>query len=443
MSTPPTTHPGVDWLNSLVNFEKRIPKKYTGEHFDTGRYVGILKALGDPHLGETPTVQILGTDGKGSTLALLESLLHLEGKNTKSFISPHLIRVEERFRRNGTNVPSQELDRCLQVVHGAVGEVEGLTYFEALNAAFWVWVESDPPDFVLLECGLGGRLDTTTICNARLKILTRLERDHFKILGPTMDRIAYEKLAALRGGVHTLIAPQSPHLRSQIDRHLEEGGIPHLWVEDQLQAEIVDRTPTAWTHRLAGKRFPPQEYVLPLLGDHQSQNLSTALLASRFLLGGLPQSEGAIRLSPEWRGRCQIFERGSEAWVLDGSHTAHAGQALRRLLDQLFTDDRPRTFFFTSTRDRFPWCYLRGLVRPEDRLNLVDYPYDRLWKAEELGEKLMAEGWDDFDTPPFDVVPIDQAFLPAAGNGVRIFCGSLYWVGEALRRMETENRASR
>ncbi|MCA9417250.1 MAG: hypothetical protein KC917_13305 [Candidatus Omnitrophica bacterium] len=423
------------WLNSLTNFERKLPKKYETTEFNTDRYRALLENLGNPHLTEIPTVQILGTDGKGSTLALLEALLNRAGHSTKSFISPHLVRVEERFRLDGDSIETEELVGCLDRVHEASAELEGLTYFEALNAAFWVWVEINRPDFVLLETGLGGRLDTTTICNAKLKILTYLERDHFKILGPTMDKIAGEKLAALRSEAPTLICRQSPHLKVQITSFLWDRRIPNDWVEDEIQSTVIDRSQTSWTHRLSGKALPELDVRIPLLGDHQSQNLSAAVLAYQRLVGEWPQSEGMLELNPKWMGRCQILEVGEETWVLDGSHTAMAGQSFRKMLDQLFDVKQPRSFYFISTKERFPWCYLRGLVRPKDELHLVDYSHDRLWSVEELRVKLLEEGWEDYDTPRFDIVTDDEVFTRSGNPGVKILCGSFYWVGEVLGRV--------
>lgn len=425
----------LEWLKSLTNFERKLPAKYVASTFNTDRYRLLLERLGNPHRSGIPTVQVLGTDGKGSTLALLEALLNREGRRTKSFISPHLQQVEERFRFDGNSVASLDFINSLEKIQEVSVDFEGLTYFEALNAAFWVWVRADPPDFVLLETGLGGRLDTTTICEPSLKILTRLERDHFKILGPTMDRIASEKLAALRSGVPALIAPQSPFLKVQIVAFLHDRRIPGEWVFEEIETSVIDRSLSAWTHQLTAKDGSNLIIEIPLLGDHQSENLAGAALAFRRLTGAWPEGEDPIRLEPKWLGRCQTIDRGDGKWVLDGSHTAHSGRALLRTLDQLFDPSIPREFFFTATRDRFPWCYLRGLVRHEDALHLVDYPHERLWIAGELEQRLIEEGWNEYRTPALNIFPFEETLNLQGGPSTKIFCGSFYWVGAVLNQL--------
>lgn len=422
---------GIDWLQSLVNYEKRLPSKYSDEAFSTDRYRRLLARLGDPHRCGIPTVQILGTDGKGSTLAFLEELLHLAGKSTCAFISPHLIRVEERFRWNSLPADTSELDRCLEAVRPLAEE--GLTYFEALNAAFWLWCGERRPDYVLLETGLGGRLDTTTICHSAVKILTLLDRDHVGLLGGTISKIAHEKLAALVQGVPTIVGKQSAFLEEEIRKHLEENYVTAIWTSTAARAEIGERTRSHWLARIGSGRYGARWWSLALLGDHQVENFASALCALDALGLHPPDLEDPIAIRPRWQARCQVLEdcRGF-SWVLDGSHTALSGQSLRRLLDQVFPSE-PRVLLCASSRERFPWCYLRGLARKDDRLILVDYPHPRLWGALELRESLESEGWSHHPTPTLEILSSEEALAaPWPHRGVVVASGSLYWAGRAL-----------
>jgi dihydrofolate synthase/folylpolyglutamate synthase len=428
--------PGIEWLLTLTNHEKRPPSKYTGVAYSTEHYIQILERLGNPHISCNTTVQLLGTDGKGSTLAFLETLLLAARKQVCSFISPHLIRVEERFRENGLPVATAVLEAHLDAVRTAVGGLEELTYFEALNAAFWLWVRESEPDIVLLETGLGGRLDTTTVCRPKLKILTLLDRDHFPLLGKTVPQIAREKLAALVPGVPTIVGKQSPFLCESIQGYLEANRITAIWTEEAAGWVVREGNRHSWEIRLGTRHLPPRIYRLGLLGDHQVANFATALCAFETLGFALGNPEDPIVISPNWQGRCQVIsDRDGRNWVLDGSHTAMSGQALAAVLDRVFPRD-PRTFFVASSRDRFPWCYLRGLVRREDKLVLVDYNHPRLWRDGELRIALEQEGWNGFGTPSLSCLPAEAVFSqPEAEEGLSILCGSLYWVGEGLRRL--------
>lgn len=418
-----------EWLFSLTNHERRMPEKYTGREFSTDRYSALLARLGDPHLQSPPTVHILGTDGKGSTLAFLESLLAACGKTTCSFISPHLVSVEERFRENGNSVSEEALDSCLGKVRVLCGDLPEITFFEVLNAAFWLWAIEVNPDYVLLETGLGGRLDTTRICKPTLKILTHVDRDHVRLLGRTVDRIAWEKLSGLSTESSTVVARQSPFLEQQVDTFLRTQGIAAVMAEDRHPLEVVSRAPTKWVFR----DVDGVEFHSNLIGDHQRWNLAAALTAFETL--GLALPSGGINLEPKWLGRCQWVEQGSRTWVLDGSHTSLSGQALRTTLDQIEPNGSPpRTFWVACSSDRFPWCYLRGLVRERDSLHLVNVDHPRLWEPQSLRTALLDAGWAKYPLPTITVTNASEMYLSTI-PGLHVVCGSLYWVGEVLRKL--------
>ena len=432
------SHEGLNWLFSLTNYEKGMPAKYSGTAFSTVRYENLLNRLGSPQRCGIPTVQILGTDGKGSTLAFMEVLLSRAGKRICSFISPHLVSVEERFRLDSASVQVDVLNRHLETVRCAAAEAEGITFFEVLNAAFWLWINEVHPDVVLLETGLGGRLDTTTICEPFLKILTLLDRDHVPLLGKQVEQIAMEKLAALRPGVPTLITRQSPHLAEFIQEYLTSNDIPACWVEHACQTQVLERNRTHWKLEVhypsTGARF----YHLSLLGDHQVPNFTAALCAVEFLGVDLASLPTVQLIKPSWPGRCQLIEsRTGGDWILDGSHTPMAGQALRSVLDAILPRNTHRTFLVAVSKDRFPWCYLRGLdLQMEDQVVLIDTGHPRLWNAKELHAALIDTGWGDYNNPPLQVASADEVLSASHSKGeVRIVCGSLYWVGEVMRRM--------
>jgi dihydrofolate synthase/folylpolyglutamate synthase len=425
-----------EWLYSLVNHEKKMPEKYSSEAFSIDRYIAILETLGFPQRVEIPAVQIIGTDGKGSTLAFLETLLVGCGQGVKSFISPHLVRLEERFRREGHSMAGEELEALLDRVREGVDKLNrGATFFEVLNAAFWCWIRQDPPDFILLETGLGGRLDTTTQSLPCLKILTHLERDHIQLLGKTMSLIAREKTQALRPGIPTLIGFQDPHIVADLEGLVAEERTPFRWVERETRHEVLARSLQGWKVRTETPLLGEREFHLSLLGDHQMGNFLSALLALETLLPAQAKEVGDS-VVPKWRGRCQVLDGDPDRPVLvDGSHTAVSGQAFRKVLDQVLDPQVPREFSFMSTLDRYPWCYLRGLVRPRDKLFLVDWESPRMWPAKELQSNLKEAGWDGFKTPELRTIDWEEALARrnGTGEGAWIGCGSFYWVGQILK----------
>lgn len=430
---------GFNWIDSLVNHENRMPTKYAGEEgFSTERYIRLLERLDNPHECGIPTIQILGTNGKGSTLVFLESLLLLAGRRVHSFISPHLVRIEERFRDSSKSIETEILNDYLGILSETASNLTGLTFFEALNAAFWLWTRDRKPDLALLETGLGGRLDTTTICHPTLKILTRLDRDHAKLLGPTMDRIAEEKCVALPRDVTAVIGSQSEYLQDDINSYLKKTGVPAHWTDAEILSEITNRSQTGWRVRAGRSDSGTNEFDLGLLGDHQVENFSNALLVLMLLGVPIPDQTEPISVHPEWRGRCEIVNVSDGiSWVIDGSHTAVAGQALRKVLDEVFPEGKARRFNLVSSADRNPWCYLRGLVRGKDSIRLVEWEHPRVWDANDLRETLIADGWATFNMPELEVVNANVVFeRKDPTDVVEIICGSLYWAGEGIRRLE-------
>jgi dihydrofolate synthase / folylpolyglutamate synthase len=437
VTSPPGTPSleGMEWLLSLTNYEKGMPSKYSTTAFSTDRYKSLLRKLGDPQLCGLPTVQILGTDGKGSTLAFLEVLLGGAGKRVCSFISPHLVDVEERFRFDSCSVSTEVLNRHLETVRRTSGEAEGITFFEVLNAAFWLWVNEVQPDLVLLETGLGGRLDTTTVCVPSLKILTLLDRDHVPLLGKRVEQIALEKLAALRPGVPSLITRQSPYLVEFIENYVEANGISAQWVERLCHADVLVRTRFYWEIMVDHPSAGTKHFRLGLLGDHQAPNFQAALCAAEILGVDIASLPMETEVCPNWPGRCQLIQEPAGGdWILDGSHTPMSAQALRSVLDSVSPKGAGRIYLVAVSKDRFPWCYLRGLgLQSEDQVWLVDTGHPRLWGADALRAALIEAGWGDFPNPPLQVGTADQVLtVPPSLGEIRIVCGSLYWAGHFL-----------
>jgi dihydrofolate synthase/folylpolyglutamate synthase len=313
-----------------------------------------------------------------------------------------------------------------------------LTFFEVLNAAFWLWVRDHQPDYVLLETGLGGRLDTTTVCNPTLKILTQLERDHIALLGKTMNQIAWEKTEAMRVGIPTIVARQSEWLLPRIQSTLQEKGIPARYSQLLYSSQIVKRECSGWTIRIAQDQTDLGTYQLGLAGDHQIDNFLSAFTAWQDLGFALPKSpaDDPILISPHWPGRCQVLKTGDQrSWALDGSHTASAGQAFRQVLDQIIPPEQPRQYSVLCSRDRYLWCYLRGLLRRGDRVRIVNWKHPRVWEAQELRSRMLADGWAAYDLPDLEIVDSEEVFNSPSAEALEIVCGSLYWVGEGLRHL--------
>ncbi len=275
----------------------------------------LLKAVGNPHHTLPPVIHIAGTNGKGSTLALIQAILEEAGKRVHKYTSPHLVSFTERIVLAGKPITKAQLMPILQRIKDLQEEAPS-TFFEATTVAALMAFAKAPADVVLLETGLGGRLDSTNILEKPLaNIITPIGLDHQEYLGDTIARIAGEKAGILREGVPAFIAPQESEAMEAI---LQKPAEFHL-CDGQLAAE-----------------FPSPN----LLGEHQKQNAALAVMVVQHLYPEVTIdqiTEGLQKVS--WPARLQRIEHPNVPeeipLYLDGAHNVMAGQKLANWADKL------------------------------------------------------------------------------------------------------------
>jgi len=275
-----------------------------------------------------PVVTVTGTNGKGSTCALLAAMFAAAGFRTGLYTSPHLARYNERVRIGGRDATDAELTGAFDAVEdarvAASGEPTPLTYFEfATLAALWLFARADL-DVVILEVGLGGRLDAVNIVDADVAVVTSIDLDHMDYLGPTRDDIAREKAGILRAGRPVVCAEPDPP--DPLIRHAAALGAPVV----QLGRDYgYTAEGTQWRYwGPAGRRFGLPHPALR--GAHQLANAATALAVLDLMQARLPVAGGAIReglLAVALPGRLQVLP-GRPTIVLDVAHNPHAARVL-------------------------------------------------------------------------------------------------------------------
>ncbi|WP_420394681.1 bifunctional folylpolyglutamate synthase/dihydrofolate synthase [Acuticoccus sp.] len=408
----------------------------------------LLDALGHPEARLPTVVHIAGTNGKGSVCAMLRAMLEADGKAVHVYTSPHLVRFNERIRLaapgGGTLVADEALTEVLERVE-AVNGGEPITFFEITTAAAFVLFAERPADVLVLETGLGGRLDATNVvARPAASVLTSIGIDHVGFLGPTLAEIAVEKAGIIKSGVPVVSAPQKGDASAVIERQAARARAPlHLGGMD-------------WTigHENGRLVFEDEggllDLPLPRLpGRHQLTNAGVAIAAARVTdLVAAPSSIEAGMTAVDWPGRMQRLTRGRivaaappdcELW-LDGGHNADAGEVVAAALADL--EERvPRPLFLIagmlSTKD--PAAYFRafaGLVRHVftvrvpgndaaiEAAALADAAQDADLSAEPVGSvrtalRLLSETWR-FEPPPRILIG-----------------GSLYLVGDVLAQNGT------
>ncbi len=300
----------------------------------------LLKALSDPHK-LFPSVQIAGTNGKGSTAVMLDSICRAAGIRTGLFTSPHLISITERIKINGEQMPAADFARFTQQVKTTAeqlidqGSLATLpTFFEHVTAIALLAFREMKVELAILETGLGGRLDSTTAAGADLVAITPIAMDHEEYLGHSLAEIAGEKAAIIHPGATAIVVPQEDIAREVIVRRCELVGVKPKFVEQTL--------PEAYAEVSVGLR-----------GRHQIMNASMAIALAEALRGrGFALSHSAIIRGVETAvhaGRLELWS-GQPGILFDGAHNPAAARALRAYLDEFV--NQPITMIFGAMRDK-------------------------------------------------------------------------------------------
>ena len=313
------------------------------------RIRALLKRLGDPHLQLPPVVHVAGTNGKGSTIAMLGAMAKAANLRAHIHTSPHLIALNERYVIAGAPISDTALADLLEEVE-AVNDAAPITQFEMLSAAMFLAFARTPADIALVEVGLGGEFDASNVLEKpALCLITPIAHDHADYLGDAMDGIARAKAGIIKSGAPVYCAAQNDIARDVIERASARARAPlHLMGED-IQVRTEDgRLIYEDGHQLLDLPLPR------LLGDHQVQNAGLAIAAALHLGWDHDAIAGGLE-SVNWPGRLQIFYSDNGAqMIVDGAHNPHAARALAKTLgDMQCRDPRPLTLIIglQSTKD--------------------------------------------------------------------------------------------
>jgi dihydrofolate synthase/folylpolyglutamate synthase len=334
----------IAYILRFADFE-RLPR--SGIVWDLKRVERLLEKLGNPHLAAR-TVHVAGTKGKGSTSAMISSILKQAGYRVGLYTSPHLLSYTERIRVDGKPIPEavwaelvEKLKPHIEAVNRE-GEFGELTTFEILTAMAFTCFRDVKADYQVMEVGLGGRLDATNVVKPQVCVITSISYDHMDVLGDTLAKIAGEKAGIIKPGVPVVSAPQFPEAMEVIERVCRERGARLVKVGTEVTWQSGDFDEKGQSFHLKGL---PREYDLkiPLLGGHQLENAANAVAAGELLAGTgakiSPKSIAAGLRKVDWPGRLQVLRR--RPWVvIDGAHNVYSMQKMGEALRKYFKFDR-------------------------------------------------------------------------------------------------------
>lgn len=379
---------------------------------------------------QCPVITVAGTNGKGSTCAMLEAIALQAGYRTGVYTSPHLVRFEERCRIHGETVPAELLLPHFEKVEAARQDV-ALTYFEFTTLAIMSLLAASNLDVAILEVGLGGRLDAVNVVDPDCAIITSIDLDHMEFLGPDRESIGREKAGILRPGTPAIVSdPMPPH--SVI--HYANAISADLWLQGRDFNHTGDKQQWAWAGR--GRRYAGLAYPA-LRGANQLVNASGVLAALESLRPRLPVTAQAVRnglAMVDLPGRFQIVP-GQPVLVLDVAHNPHSVAALAANLDAMgFYPATHAVFGAMADKDLAPMFSRMNLL--VDRWYFTDLPTPRAETAQGLAARWRA-------SPALREVPASTHASPedalrsavaAADPADRILVfGSFYTVGGVLK----------
>jgi dihydrofolate synthase/folylpolyglutamate synthase len=311
-----------------------------GMRFELDRMRGAVAERGHPEAA-VPVVHVAGTNGKGSVCAMVEQGLRQAGYRTGRFASPHLHRFAERVMIGGTALPEAEVAERLTEIRAALPGLPRLTFFEVSALIAFEAFRDHRCDIAVVEVGLGGRLDATNVVDdPRVSVITRIAKDHTKILGDTLGAIAHEKAGILRRGVPAVIGAREPEARKAIAAELAKRGTDAWWIGEDFDGAAVPfaEPPPLDAPGRARVRIGEreEEVALGLRGEFQAENAAIAWAALERLDGtGFPVPSMAIRKglpSADWPGRLEVVRDAGRCVVFDCGHNPDGCAAVAAFL---------------------------------------------------------------------------------------------------------------
>ena len=424
----------VDYIETIPKFTVKHPPEHTRE---------LLSRLGNPQEG-IKIIHVAGTNGKGSVCAYLNAMLLAGGKKTGLFTSPHLVRINERFQINGEDVSDEQfLDAFLKVEKAAKEyEAEGEghpSYFETLFLMGMLIFKEAGVEYLVMETGLGGRLDATNVVEKPLAcIIPSISRDHTEYLGDTLEAIAGEKAGIIKAGVPVIYDASQPGPASVIAAKAKEMGSP-AWPMEPSFYEMKTQSREGITFTFAYPGGEKAELAIPYVAKYQMMNASLAFYTMHILqdVHDIPKNVLAEGLSKiKWPCRMEMAAPGV---IIDGAHNED-GIAQFVSTAGYFAKENEITILFTAVADKHYHEMIGEICEGIHPSHVVATQIDgsRVVPAEVLAEDFRKAGCTDVCAEPEIGAAYEKA-LGKKGSGMLFCVGSLYLAGELKAYLAKRN----
>mgnify|MGYP002235232357 FL=1 len=416
----------VEYILNVPKFTTKNKPEHTVE---------LLKRLGHPECG-MKVIHVAGTNGKGSVCAFLSEMLTLAGKKTALFTSPHLVRINERFQINNVPISDELFLESYQKVQAAIDGMvkDGLphaTYFELLYAVAMVAFQKEKAEYVVLETGLGGRLDATTaVEDPAACVITSISLDHMQYLGNTVSEIAGEKAGIMVPGVPVIYDGNDPDAAGVMREHAEKLGCPYYELKRE-DTEIHKITKDGIRFSLKDETYGDTVFDIPFIARYQVMNAALAVKTIQVLEDQIPVSLEALKAGmakTRWQGRMETVLPGV---IVDGAHNEDGVEKFVETAEH-FQKEFPLTLLFSAVDDKDYTDMIRTICsRIRFRHVIVTQVGGyRKVPVEELAEIFREDGVPEVEAIE-DVPAAFERAVKEKGEDGMLFCvGSLYLVGE-------------
>ena len=427
------------FLSSLNDFERLRIVRYNTQNFDLERMRTLLKKLGNPQ-SSFRSVHIAGTKGKGSTCAMIASMLQAAGYKTALYTSPHLVDLRERMCINGDMISHAEFVRLVRLIEPVVKRMKPTpTYFDVLTAIAFKWFAEQKVDIAVVETGLGGRLDSTNVLKPEVTAITSISKDHMAQLGSTLARIAEEKAGIFKSGIPAITVQQDPEAEAVLKRVAEKVGAPFDVTGKSIEFSYrFESSRMLGPHNrvcLTTNNSKFEHLAVPLLGEHQAINCGLALaVIDRLKNRGLAISdaramEGLSKATIA--GRMEMVSQTPRV-VVDGAHNAASVDAMMRAIGQHIPYDS-MVVIFGCCADKDVGGMLERITSGADKVIFTKVDNIRSADPNELAMR-----YTELYGKMAQVAPTLQDALGIAYRAVTkedLICitGSFYLIGEAKK----------
>ena len=422
----------LDYIYDLTKYGVKLGLKNT-------RY--LLSLLGEPHK-KLKIIHVAGTNGKGSTCSLISSILQSDGYKVGLYTSPHLVDFTERIEINHKPIDRKKVSELLERIKPYIEKVANSpsyghpTFFEVITSMAFLYFYEEQIDFLVLEVGLGGRLDATNVCEPLISVITHIDYDHMDKLGNSLEEITREKGGIIKPRGIVISSKQHEEVHNEIKKIANEKNSLVYSTGREISYKIVKSDINGVIFDLKGIYHNYKNLHTPLLGRHQVDNATTAIIATEALkIRGVNISEKAIRIGLEkvkWTGRLEIIQN-NPTLILDGAHNPSGIRIVRQALKEIFSYNR-LILVLASFADK-DYKKMIQIIAPKADLIIATKTMSPRAATSQIIAKEAAKYIEQNKIIVTENIP--QAINCALSNSKKddLICitGSLYTVGEAKK----------